>query len=109
LTLYQGNSILSAVLEGEIMLRRQPVSIDLKRNLIGYYIAIGIILAGYVFLAIGDANSFSSRTLGPVVIVIGYIIAMPAALLFNASRIDKKTDAQEVKKSESTPSSKKSR
>jgi len=109
LTLYHRNSILSAVPEGEIMLRRLPFTIDLKKNLIGYYIAIGVIIAGYIFLAIGDANSFTSRTLGPVIMVIGYIIAMPAALLFNASHTDKQTDTAEVKKTESVPSPKKSR
>ena len=63
------------------MKRKQHPVIDFKQNLILYYIAVGIILLGYLFLSIGDANSFTSITMGPVIIVIGYLIAVPFALL----------------------------
>jgi hypothetical protein len=55
--------------------------IDFTRNLIFYYAAIGVIILGYIFLAIGGANSFTSLTLGPIILVAGYVIAMPLALL----------------------------
>jgi hypothetical protein len=51
------------------------------KNLILYYVGIGVIVLGYIFLSIGGANSVTSLTLGPVVLVIGYLIAMPVALL----------------------------
>ena len=54
---------------------------DLSRNIKLYYLAVGIIILGYIFLAIGDANSFTSITLGPIILVLGYVVAVPIALL----------------------------
>ena len=68
------------------MQRRDPQKIDFTKNLYGYYLAIGVILLGYLFLAIGGADSFTSRTLGPVIMVIGYLFAVPAALLFTTAK-----------------------
>ena len=56
------------------------------RNLILYYMGIGVIVLGYIFLSIGGANSFTSLTLGPVVLVVGYLFAMPIALLTGVNR-----------------------
>lgn len=64
--------------------RRSPEKIekiDFSRNLKFYYAAIGVIILGYIFLAIGGANSFTSLTLGPIILVAGYLVAMPIALL----------------------------
>ena len=58
-----------------------PVKNDFKKNLKLYYCAVGVIILGYVLLSIGNANSITSLTLGPVVLVVGYLIAMPIALL----------------------------
>jgi hypothetical protein len=66
------------------MARKATPSIGFTRNLILYYAAIGVIILGYVFLSIGGANSFTSLTLGPVVLVAGYLVAMPVALLMGA-------------------------
>ncbi len=66
------------------MARKSVPSIGFTRNLILYYAAIGVIILGYVFLSVGGANSFTSLTLGPVVLVAGYLVAMPVALLVGA-------------------------
>ena len=58
------------------------------RNLILYYVGIGVIVLGYIFLSIGGANSFTSLTFGPIVLVVGYTIAMPVALLVGVNRRD---------------------
>ena len=63
------------------MTKNQHPAINLKWNLILYYVSVGIILLGYVFLSIGGADSFTSITLGPVVMVFGYLVAVPYALL----------------------------
>ena len=68
--------------------------IDLSRNLKLYYAAIGVIILGYIFLAIGDANSFTSITLGPIILLLGYIVAVPIALL---SGVLKKKNKNESK------------
>ncbi len=63
------------------MARKVQEKANFRKNLILYYGAIGVIIVGYLLLAIGDANSITSLTLGPIVLVIGYIIVMPIALL----------------------------
>ena len=89
------------------MQKREPQHITLKMNLLGYYIAVGVILFGYILLAIGGADSFTSRTLGPVVIVIGFLLAVPIALLYRGAKPDEKPDMS-GKGSKSTPQSPKS-
>ena len=68
------------------MARKTVEKTDFRLNLILYYAAIGVIILGYVFLSIGGANSFTSLTLGPVVLVLGYLVAMPIALLTGVRR-----------------------
>ncbi len=89
------------------MQKREPQHIGLKRNLLGYYIAIGVIIFGYILLAIGGADSFTSRTLGPVVIVIGFFLAVPIALLYRGAKRDEKPDMS-GKSSKDSPRSSKS-
>jgi len=63
------------------MQKKNVEKVDLLKNLKLYYAAIGVIILGYIFLAFGDANSFTSITLGPIILVLGYIVAVPIALL----------------------------
>ncbi|MBN1291812.1 MAG: hypothetical protein JXB48_08225 [Candidatus Latescibacteria bacterium] len=63
------------------MPKKSTKEIDLQKNLKLYYGAVGVIILGYIFLSIGDANSVTSLTLGPIILVIGYLVAMPIALL----------------------------
>ena len=76
------------------MQKKNVKKIDLSRNLKLYYAAIGVIILGYIFLAIGDANSFTSITLGPIILLLGYIVAVPIALL---SGVLKKKNKNESK------------
>ena len=57
--------------------------IDFTHNMKYYYAAIGVIALGYLFLAIGGADSFTSLTLGPITLVAGYLVAMPIALMID--------------------------
>ncbi len=63
------------------MQRKILNKLSLSNNLKLYYGAVGVIILGYIFLSIGDANSLTSLTIGPIILVLGYIIAMPIALL----------------------------
>ena len=72
---------------------------DLLKNLKLYYGAIGIIILGYIFLLIGSANSFTSITLGPIIIVLGYIVAVPFALLSGVLSKDRPENPEEPEKS----------
>ena len=77
------------------MQKKNVKKIDLSRNLKLYYAAIGVIILGYIFLAIGDANSFTSITLGPIILLLGYIVAVPITLL---SGVLQKKNKNESKK-----------
>ncbi len=63
------------------MQRKNVKETVFSKNLRLYYASICVIVLGYIFLAIGDADSFTSKTLGPIILVLGYIIAVPIALL----------------------------
>ena len=86
-----------SALEGENMKRKSTKRNDLSRNLKLYYMAIGVIILGYFFLSIGDADSFTSITLGPIVIVLGYIVAVPFALLSGIHKKEDNTVSEELK------------
>ncbi len=77
------------------MQMKNEKKIDLSRNLKLYYAAVGVIILGYIFLAIGDANSFTSITLGPIILLLGYIVVVPIALL---SGVLQKKNKNESKK-----------
>ncbi len=79
------------------MQRKRPKKIDLSRNLKLYYGAIGIIILGYFFLLIGDADSFTSITLGPIILVAGYLAAVPFALLSGVYKKEEDDQSQESK------------
>ena len=70
---------------------------DLSRNVKLYYGAVAIVVLGYIILSVGDANSFTSLTLGPVVLVLGYLVAIPIALL-SGVRKNKEGDIKTEKK-----------
>mgnify|MGYP003979326143 CR=1 FL=1 len=72
-------------------MKKTALKDDLSGNLKMYYAAIGIIILGYIFLLIGTADSFTSITLGPIIIVLGYLVAVPYALL---SGVLKKEDSK---------------
>ena len=82
------------------MQRKNEKNVEFSRNLKLYYAAIGIIIIGYIFLSIGDANSFTSITLGPIILVLGYIVAVPIALLCGGSKKDKNTSKNIQKSSD---------
>ena len=50
-----------------------------------------MIILGYVIMAVGDTYSFQSLTVAPILLTIGYIILIPASLIYKdrESAIDK--------------------
>ena len=50
-----------------------------------YYVLFGIgvfvIILGYLIMYLGEVNSFQSLTLSPILLLIGYLIIIPYALL----------------------------
>lgn len=75
------------------MQKKSRKSVDLSNNLKLYYGAVGVILLGYIFLSIGDANSLTSLTIGPIVLVLGYLVVMPFALLAGVGKKGKDSES----------------
>ncbi len=77
------------------MQRKIQKRADFSKNVVLYYAAVGIIILGYIILSIGDANSFTSLTLGPIVLVIGYLVAITVALLTGVRKSNNDTEPSE--------------
>jgi len=53
-----------------------------RRNYQIFGIGLLVLTIGFIFLSIGPWNSFYSRTLAPVILVIGYIVVIPLSILY---------------------------
>jgi len=53
-----------------------------RRNYQLFVIGLLVLTIGFIFLSIGPWNSFWSRTLAPVILVIGYLIVIPWSILY---------------------------
>ena len=69
-----------------------------------YYIfaaGIVVLILGYIFLSIEPADSFWSLKLAPIVLIIGYLILIPASFLYqhaSAVRSRSKQTAESIQK-----------
>ena len=53
-----------------------------RTNYIIFFIGVLFILFGYIIMATGTVNSFQSLTLAPIMLFLGYIIIIPASLIY---------------------------
>ena len=53
-----------------------------KKNYILFVCGIIMIILGYIIMVSGETNSFQSLSLSPVILLIGYLILIPASLLY---------------------------
>ena len=53
-------------------------------------IALAVILLGYLALSQGPATSFSSLNIAPILLITGYCILVPLAILYQKSKSDTK-------------------
>jgi len=53
-----------------------------KTNYVLFGIGVGIIIIGYLIMASGETYSFRSLTLAPLVLLVGYLLLIPIALLY---------------------------
>jgi len=52
---------------------------------INYILFIGgliMIILGYIIMATGETNSFQSLSLAPILLLIGYLVLIPASLIY---------------------------
>ena len=57
-----------------------------KRNWTVFGAAIALILVGYICMAQPPVDGFLSLTLAPILLVIGYVILIPMALLMKSHK-----------------------
>ncbi|HDL78764.1 MAG TPA: hypothetical protein ENH09_04245 [Bacteroidetes bacterium] len=54
-----------------------------KKNYQLFAAGLLVLLIAYIFLSIGPWDSFWSRTLAPVILIVGYLVIIPWAILAN--------------------------
>ena len=60
-------------------------------NYVLFGIGLVLIIMGYIIMAAGEVNSFQSLTLAPIMLFTGYIIVIPAGLIYR----EKSSDVEE--------------
>ena len=51
-------------------------------------IGLALIILGYIVMANGEVNSEQSLTVAPIILFIGYIIFIPAALIYRDKNLE---------------------
>ncbi|HIB05187.1 MAG TPA: DUF3098 domain-containing protein [Candidatus Marinimicrobia bacterium] len=51
-------------------------------------IGLALIILGYIVMANGEVNSFQSLTVAPIILFVGYIIFLPAALIYRDKNLE---------------------
>ncbi len=54
-----------------------------KGNYLWFFAGLLVLTIGFVFLSIGPWDSFWSRTLAPVILVIGYLVVIPWSIMYH--------------------------
>lgn len=67
-----------------------------KYNYLLLALGVGIIVIGYVFLAMGPWNSSQSLDISPILLIIGYLIVLPVAILYKRKPQEDKAETQEI-------------
>ena len=53
-----------------------------RKNYVLFAIGVFVIIVGYLIMYLGEVDSFQSLTLSPILLLIGYLIIIPYALLY---------------------------
>jgi len=61
---------------------RGPIISLGKINYLIFGLAAIVIAIGYYFLSIGPANSMQSLTIAPIVLIFGYVVLVPLAIIW---------------------------
>ena len=52
-----------------------------KKNYLLFFIGILAIILGYIIMYLGTTNSFQSIVLAPIILVVGYCVIIPIAIM----------------------------
>jgi len=61
---------------------RGPIISLGRTNYLIFGFAVIVIAVGYYFLSIGPANSTQSLTIAPIVLIFGYVVLVPLAIIW---------------------------
>tara|TARA_B100000965_G_scaffold153932_1_gene128022 strand:- start:1621 stop:1890 length:270 start_codon:yes stop_codon:yes gene_type:complete len=53
-----------------------------RKNYLLFGVGVFVIIVGYLIMYLGDVNSFQSLVISPLLLLLGYLIIIPAALLY---------------------------
>ena len=53
-----------------------------KKNYILFSLGLAILILSYFLMASGSVNSFQSLAISPILLVLGYLVIIPIALLY---------------------------
>lgn len=54
-----------------------------KDNYILLFSAIGLLILGYAVMSIGNWDSWVSLNISPIILIIAYVVLLPAAIFYN--------------------------
>ena len=57
-----------------------------KTNYLIFLVGILLIVGGYIIMALGEVDSFQSITLAPILLFLGYVVAIPIALIYRSKK-----------------------
>ena len=53
-----------------------------KKNYILFSLGLALLIVGYYLMASGSVNSFQSLAISPILLILGYLVIIPVALLY---------------------------
>ena len=53
-----------------------------KKNYILFSLGIAVLIISYILMASGSVNSFQSLVFSPILLIFGYLVLIPSALLY---------------------------
>ncbi len=69
--------------EKKIVVQKEQTLPFEKGNYLWFFVGLAVLTIGFIFLSIGPWDSFWSRTLAPVVLLIGYLVIIPWAIMYH--------------------------
>jgi membrane protein YdbS with pleckstrin-like domain len=72
-----------------------------KKNYLILSAGLAVIIIGFFLMSIGPWQSFPSLFISPILLVIGYLIILPAAVLYRSKEKSENTEGQEIASSKS--------
>ena len=67
-----------------------------KNNYLLLLLGFALLIIGYYFMSMGKWNSFPSLVISPIILIIGYVIVLPIAILYRKKNVKEDSQDKEV-------------